>query len=179
MKRLATIAVALIAVCVLASSAFAQMDKIANLDIKAIQKLQFEEKDKDLIAKNVVVFANGGDSEVKLRNATFKVSLKSGGKTIPMGEGPIEELVFPAGTEEGPAELTKEMVLKVGPKNEETIQRLISLFNVIGDPASKFTMVLEGTSEVGFKAERGWIYQKGITVELEFQPSIQREVLFK
>ena len=179
MKRLATIAVMLLAVCVLTNSAFAQMDKIANLDIKAIQKLQFEEQGKDLVAKNVLVFANAGDSEIKLRNANFKVSLKSGSKTIPMGEGLVEELVFPAGTAEEPAEPTKEMVLTVGPKNDETVSRLISLFNVIGDPASKFTMVLEGTSEVGFKAERGWIYQKGITVELEFQPSIQREVLFK
>jgi len=178
MKKLAIVAIAFAGICVLTQGAFAQMDKIANLDIKAIQKLQFEEKGKDLIARNVLVFSNAGDSEVKLRNATFKVSLKSGDKTIPMGEGLVEELVLPAGTAEEPAELTKEMVLTVGPKNDETVSRLIALFNVIGDPTSKFTMILEGTSEVGFKGARGWIYQKGITVELEFQPSIQREVLF-
>ena len=178
MKRIATVVIALVGVMVLTQGALAQMDKIANLDIKAIKKLQFEEKGKDLVAKNVLVFSNAGDSEVKLRNAKFKVSLKTKAGTIPMGEGLVDELLLPAGTAEEPAELTKEMVLKVGPKDEETIQRLISLFNVIGDPATSFTMVLEGTSEVGFKAARGWIYQKGITVELEFQPSIQREVLF-
>ena len=90
-----------------------------------------------------------------------------------MGEGFVAELLFPAGTAEEPGEITKEMVLKVGPKDEETIQRLISLFNVIGDRACMFTMMLEGTSEVGFKAERGWIYQKGITVELEFEQSVR------
>jgi hypothetical protein len=168
----------------IAGNASAQMDNIAKLDIKAIKKMEFVEKGKDLVVKNTLVFANAGATEVKLRNAEFKVSLKSADKVIPMGIGKIDELVFPAATKgEGdaltPSELVKELEIKVGPKDDETIQKLISMFNLIGDPATAFTLMLEGTSEVGAKGEKGWIYQKGITVELEFQPSIQREVLFK
>jgi hypothetical protein len=160
------------------------MDQIGKLDIKTIKKMEFSEKGKDLVAKNVLVFANAGASEVKLRNAEFKVSLKSAGKVIPMGVSRIDELVFPAAAkgQDGalaPSELVKEMEIKVGPKDDETVAKLIAMFNVIGDPATTFTLMLEGTSEVGTKSEKGWIYQKGITVELEFQPSIQREVLFK
>jgi len=179
MSRLAKAAIALVGILVVAQGAFAQMEKIGDIDIKAIKKMQFVEQGTNLMAKNVIVFSNCGDSEVKLRNCDYKVSLKTDGGTIKMGKGTFEELVLPAGTADAPSETTEEALLTVGPMNTETIQRLIALFNVIGDPAKKFTMVLEGTSEVGLKGKRGWIYQKGITVELEFQPSIQREVLFE
>lgn len=184
MKRCVLTAMILAVGTLIVGNASAQMDQIGKLDIKAIKKMEFAEKGKDLVAKNVLVFANAGPSEVKLRNAEFKVSLKSADKVIPMGVGKIAELVFPAATKgEGdaltPSELVQEMEIKVGPKDDETIAKLIAMFNVIGDPGTAFTLMLEGTSEVGAKSEKGWIYQKGITVELEFQPSIQREVLFK
>jgi len=164
-------------------NATAQMAQMDKLDIKAVKKMEFVEKGSDLFAKNTLLFSNSGDAEVKLRNGEFKVSLKSGDKIIPMGVSKIAEMVFPAATKDGdtvrPAELSMEMEMKVGPRNEETTQKLIAMFNVIGDPGSQFTLVLEGTSEVGAKTGKGWVYQKGITVEFEFQPSIQREVLFK
>jgi hypothetical protein len=184
MKRYLLTAVTIAVGMMIVGNASAQMDKIAKLDIKAIKKMQFVEKGKDLVAQNVLVFSNAGDSDVKLRNAEFKVSLKSADKVVPMGVGKLAELVLPAAKKgEGdaltPSELVQEMEIKVGPKDDETIQKLITMFNIIGDPGTTFTLVLEGTSEVGAKSEKGWIYQKGITVELEFQPSIQREVLFK
>jgi len=40
-------------------------------------------------------------------------------------------------------------------------------------------VVLEGTGEIGTKVERGWIYYAGMKAELEFIPTIQREILFK
>jgi len=191
MKHVAVVGMVLF----LARGAFAQMDKVAKLDITAIKTMRFEERGADLMAKTGLVFSNAADSEIKLRNGEFRISVKSVDraaadrnappKTTPIGTGKLEELVFPAASRvEGgaskPGQLLKEMEIKVGPRDDKTtMQRLIALFNIVGDPASTFTLILEGTCEVGIKAEKGWIYQSGITVELEFQPSIQREVLFK
>ena len=60
----------------------------------------------------------------------------------------------------------------------ETMQRVIGMFNVIGNPMANFSMLLNGEGEVGVKAKKGWIYQSGITVEWVFTPKVQKEVLF-
>ena len=41
-------------------------------------------------------------------------------------------------------------------------------------------MILTGSTEIGVKAKRGWIYQGRVQLEdFTFHPTIQREVLFK
>lgn len=157
----------------------AQMDVVASMDIKAIKSMRFEDAGNKLVCKSGIVFVNSSEKEAKLRNAEFQTSFKSADGEIFLGTGKLAELVLPAGKADAPAELEQEMTIEVGPKNDDTYGRLIAIFNLIGDPAANFTLLLNGTSEVGAKTEKGWIYQKGIGVELEFTPSIQREVLFK
>ena len=175
MKTLAKVlSVGLMAI-LLVQGAYAQVESVGKLDIKAIKKMQFTEQGKDLIADTVLVFVNNGDKETRLRTATFNVSVKSGDQVTPMGVGTIAELTFPAGTADAPGELVKEMPIKVGPKNDETIQRLLALFNVFGDPSIKFSLLLAGDCEVGVPVgDKGWAYQK-VSLEMEFEPTFQPE----
>lgn len=157
----------------------AQMNEIAQMNIKAIKKMNFVDGGKNINLTNTIVFANAATTEIKLRNPEFKISLKSDVGSILIGTGTVPEILFPAATAEQPeAEVTQEITVTVGPKDEDTIMRLITLFNALGDPEAEFTLLLEGTTEVGVKNDKGWVYQKGISVEFEFEPSIQREVLF-
>jgi hypothetical protein len=56
---------------------------------------------------------------------------------------------------------------------------MLTLSNLMGDPAYRFTMALKGSSEVGMQVEKGWISQPGMLADLKFVPEIQREVLFR
>jgi len=184
MKRFVVAVVSLVVGTMIVGEAFAQAEAIGKLDIKAIKKMQFVEKGKDLYANNVIVFVNAGNTEARLRNAKFDVSLRSGDELIPMGSGTIADLTLPAaskveGSDElAPSELVKEMPVLVGPKNDATIERLLRLFNVFGDPSVEFALVLVGECELGVPmGDKGWVYQKGIGVELEFKPTILPEYL--
>jgi len=97
-----------------------------------------------------------------------------------LGTTQYEELVFPA-SEDGNEKLNEEILdVYVGKNEADTITRLIKLFNLIANPDSEFEMILSGTTIVGTRARRGWIYQGSIEIEdFVFYPTIQREVLFK
>ncbi|MGB3975371.1 MAG: hypothetical protein WBM02_00930 [bacterium] len=170
--------------CMIAgSTAFAQIEQLSKLDIKAIQKMQFIETGTSVMMKNVFVFVNKGLTDVKLRNAEFEVSLKTDDKEFYIGKGKFDELVFQAAEQKEdsivPYEFKPELEIKIGPKNDETTQKLMTLFNIIGNPDVSFTLLLKGTSEVGLKGEKGWLYQTGFAVEFEFKPKYQRTVLFE
>lgn len=160
----------------------AQIEQVNKLDIQAIKKMQIYERNNMWYAVTTMIFVNAAETEIKLRNAEFNASLDSDYGIIKLGKTYLKEMnMAPAMVEDGkmvPAEIPKEIVVEVGPDCPDTTIRLIKLFNVMGDPAVNFKMLLKGTSEVGLRGKRGWIYQKGISVDFTFNPTIQREVLF-
>jgi len=198
MKRKPTFSAVLLllALSAFSGSVFAQANLAAKLDVKSIKSIQFAVRGNTLYADTIMIVTNSAENELKLRKINFTVQMKSGDLQIPMGtaetskifqlvkdeEGKIirkpDEILFGVGSTQKPTEVVLELQIKVGPTNLETMQRLIGMFNVVGNPMANFSMLLNGKGEVGVKAKKGWIYQSGISVEWVFTPKVQKEVLF-
>jgi len=157
------------------------IETVDQLDIKAIKSISLIQHKDEFRAAVVVQFSTTAESALKFRKANFVITLDDGkGQPILLGHTESEEMLFPA-SKDGIETLTEETLNVFVGKNEiDTINRLIQLFNLIGNPDAEFTMRLSGTTEVGTRARRGWIYQGEIEIEeFTFHPTIQREVLFK
>ncbi|KHD11479.1 hypothetical protein PN36_30530 [Candidatus Thiomargarita nelsonii] len=157
------------------------LEVVDQLDIKAIKSIKFKQTDEEFRADVVVQFSTSAKSAIKFRNANFLITFKDDkDNEVYLGTTQSEELFFPA-SEDGTEKLKEEnLAVYVGKNDLDTITRLIKIFNLIGNPESEFTMILSGTTQVGTKARRGWIYQGRVEIEdFSFHPTIQREVLFK
>ncbi len=181
MKAFVRIAVCLLVGISLAGGlALAQGADVGKLDIQAIKSLQVRVEDRNYVSDAVVIISNGGDKAIRLRNFNFDVQFKGDSATVPFGKAPMKEAVdVPKAVDGKASTVTAKIVSVVGPTNDETVGRLIQLFNFVGNPECKLVLVLNGEGEVGIQLEnRGWAYQT-VKLELEFTPTIQREVLFK
>ena len=157
------------------------MELVDQLDIKAIKSIKLKQTEQEFRADVVVQFSTLAKAAIKFRQADFIIIFQDEkGNKIYLGTTHSEELLFP-GSKTGTEKLIEiKLDVYVGKNNLKTLTRLIELFNLIGNPDSEFTMILSGTTEVGTKAKRGWIYQGRIEIEdFTFHPTIQREVLFK
>ncbi len=157
------------------------LELVDKLDIKAIKSINLIQTEEEFRATVVVQFSTSADTAFKFKKANFTITFKdSNGTEINLGTTQYEELVFPA-SEDGNEKLNEERLdVYVGKNEADTITRLIKLFNLIANPDSEFEMILSGTTIVGTRARRGWIYQGSIEIEdFVFYPTIQREVLFK
>jgi hypothetical protein len=157
------------------------LEIVDKLDIKAIKSINLKQTDDDFRANVVVQFSTSAKAAIKFRKTDFIITFQDDkGTEVYLGTTQSEELFFPASSD-GSEKLKEEKLdVYVGKNDLDTISRLIRLFNLIGNPDSEFTMILSGTTEVGTKARRGWIYQGRIEIEdFSFHPTIQREVLFK
>ena len=160
-----------------AATAFGQSIDVTKLDMRSVQSIRLIDKGKEYYSETVVVFVNSSTNEMRIRNMTVKVSLKGEGPEVPLGETVVSEETLPPGGEGKQVRL----MLYVGLKEEETFSRLLKIFNLLGNPATdpELRMFVRGEGEAGQKGGRGWFYQKGIGLDLEFKPEMQRVVLFK
>jgi len=157
------------------------LDIIDKVDIKAIRSINLIKHEQDYRAMVVVQFSTTATSSLKFKECDFKLSFRESEKMeIFLGTTQPKEILFPA-SETGQAILVeKQLEVMVGKNETATVERLIELFNLIGNPKSQFAMIISGTTEIGAKARRGWIYQGRVKLEdFIFYPTIQREVLFK
>ncbi len=173
--------VSLFIFCFCVQVSLAQGPDLAALDIGAIKSLQVSEDDSGYYSNVEVLIQNKGNKPLKLKNTNFEVKFREDQKVLPLGIAEIDELIVPPSTEEtsSSGEIAVELNVKIGPKDNKTVERLLHLFNIVGNPSNSLIMVLEGTGEFGTKVENGWIYHTGMKAELEFVPTIQREILFK
>ncbi|NJO16619.1 MAG: hypothetical protein HC877_13010 [Thioploca sp.] len=163
------------------SYAALSLDIINHIDIKAIKSINLQKVNNEFKAEVVVQFSTSAEAAVKFKQADFVITFTNGkDQKIHLGTTQPAEILFPA-SDSGHEELTEtKLEVLVGEDNLETINRLVKLFNLIGNPNSEFAMILTGSTEVGVKAKRGWIYQGRVQLEdFTFHPTIQREVLFK
>ncbi len=154
---------------------------IDQLDIKAIKSINLKQTENEFRAIVIVQFSTSAETALKFKNANFNLTFKDGNNPeIYLGNTKPKEILFPA-SRDGSKKLTeKKLDVFVGKNEFQTVTRLIQLFNLIGNPDSEFQMILSGTTEIGIKAKRGWIYQGEVQIEdFTFYPTIQREVLFK
>ncbi len=157
------------------------LEIVDKIDIKAIKSINLNQTDEEFRAVVIVQFSTAAEVALKFRKANFVITFKNDkGTEIYLGTTQPETIFFPA-CENGTEKLIEEELdVYVGKNDLDTISRLISMFNLIGNPNSGFAMILSGTTEIGSKARRGWLYQGRIEIEdFTFHPTIQREVLFK
>jgi hypothetical protein len=157
------------------------LELVDQLDIKAIKSIHLKKTEQEFRADVVVQFSTFANAAMKFRQADFIIIFKDEkGKDIYLGTTHSDEILFPSSNNGTEKLIEIKLDVYVGKNNIKTLTRLIEMFNLIGNPDSEFTMILSGTTEVGTKAKRGWIYQGRVGIEdFTFHPTIQREVLFK
>jgi len=170
-----------ICLCLGIQTSIAQGPELGALDIVAIKSIQVNDDKSGYYSEVVVVLQNSSVKPLKLKNINFDVRFRERDKIIPFGTAPLKEIIIPPRSEgsSSAGQVNAKLRVKIGPKEKKTIGFLIQLFNIIGNPSNSLVMILEGTGEVGTKIDKGWIYHTGMKAELEFVPTIQREILFK
>jgi hypothetical protein len=157
------------------------IDIVDKLDIKAIKSISIKKTDDALKANLIVKFSTTAKMELKFRNTNFKIVFKDDNdQSIYFGSTKSELFILPPSKNGNLTFKEQKLEVYIGKNDTETMNRLIDLFNIIANPETDFQMIISGTTEVGTKVKRGWIYQGQVEIEnFTFYPTIQREVLFK
>ncbi|WP_069472123.1 hypothetical protein [Candidatus Marithrix sp. Canyon 246] len=157
------------------------IDIVDKIDINAIKSISLKKTDDAFKANLIVKFSTTAKMELKFRNTNFKITFKDDNdKSIYFGSTKSELFILPPSKNGNLTFKEQKLEVYIGKNDTKTMDRLIDLFNVIANPETDFEMIISGTTEVGTKAKRGWIYQGQVEIEnFTFYPTIQREVLFK
>jgi len=154
---------------------------LGNLTISAIKKMQVMRDPTACRMEVVAIVSNENAESMKLRNGSFEVSFHRPGGSITLGTAQIREQEVYG--KNAPQQGTTVMNLNVyvGPNNDESVNRLIAVFNIVGNPDARLEMIVKGLSEVGLQLPKGWVFARDLKaeVELRFTPAIQREILLK
>lgn len=157
------------------SQVYGQVVDTRKIDIKAIQSIQYYQKDNAFRAKVTVIFSNASESDVKLDNGDFMVGVSTKNKkAVHLGRGEVNDLIIPS-----KAQKTYTLDLFVGYDGQDSISRMMQIFNIIGDPKQKPIMELKGECGFGAKERRGWTTSNSVSIDWQFTPRIQDEVLFQ
>jgi len=200
---------ALITAIAFTSVAFAQgIDLAEKVRFAAIKSIQYTRRGGHFEAEVQIVFENANDRDIRLRNGVFTVGVKRTKasplwpvppETVPveeeLGKGTIEEVILPAAGGKGNSTETPAsgaladgknvsqtrvtMRVSLGKEIEATLDRLMRVHNILGDPNSGLRMTLRGEAEFGARTPNGWISHKNVAVELEFKPRVTNEVLIE
>ena len=205
-KLLTTVILAMIATsAVFAQGGIELAEKVR---FAAIKSIQYQRRNSSFEAEVQIIFENSSDRAIRIRNGNFIVGVKRTKasslwpvppETVPLeeelGKGTIENIVLPAAggkanTTESPAagalsdgknvSQTKVIMrITLGRESEPTLERLMRVNNIMGDPDSGLRMTLRGEAEFGAQTANGWISHRNVAVELEFKPRVTNEVLIE
>jgi len=167
----------------------ADVDKLGKVSLAAVNWLQVITTNDLYVAHVEITFQNHNTNALKLRHGNFQTRIGPESKPVEAGQASLPELEIPGakiGKGRAAPPITAGTVAKrieviLGPKNDQTVEKIVRLLNVIGDTTRDVVMGLKGTTEVGIQVADGWVFKQGdaYEVELKFKPSIKREVLFK
>lgn len=177
------------------------------LGLNATKSLRIFSENGDYGCNAVLRLSNAGDRGLRLRAGTFRLTLEAekpvdgkeaeeapsvvtgeDGKRysrphVPVGVGIADDIVlWGANDPEKPTVREAELTFHIGPKQDETVERLIGIFNIIADPDYQLTMRMNGTAQLWAETRTangsgGWAYVRDVKVELYFKPALQRELL--
>jgi hypothetical protein len=184
------------------------IDLAEKVRFSAIKSIQYNRRNNSFEAEVQIIFENSSDRNIRIRNGNFAVGVKRTKasplwpvppETVPveeeLGKGTIEQVVLPAAggkanSTESPAagalsegknisQTKVTMRITLGRESEPTLERLMRVNNILGDPDSGLRMTLRGEAEFGAQTPNGWISHKNVSVELEFKPRVTNEVLIE
>lgn len=184
------------------------IDLAEKVRFSAIKSIQYQRRNNSFEAEVQIIFENSSDRNIRIRNGNFTVGVKRTKasplwpvppETVPveeeLGKGTIEQVILPAAggkanSTESPAagalsdgknvsQTKVAMRITLGRESEPTLERLMRVNNILGDPDSGLRMTLRGEAEFGAQTPNGWISHKNVSVELEFKPRVTNEVLIE
>ena len=190
---IAALAVSLLALTPRTTLAQSDIEKIGQIKMVSINKLQIVANNDEYLANITVTFINNSTNAIKLKDGRFDTSLASTNSQIDAGPAVLSELVIPAarpgagggffghGTAATPGLVEQVISVDLGARNPETMEKIIKLVNLMGDTSADMNMNLKGTTQIGVQINDGWVFRgnDSYTVELKFVPTVKREVLFR
>ena len=149
-------------------------DTVSNIEITALRSLQIAQSNDLYYIQVIVELRNRNPYSIRLRNAELNLRIKRYLEEIPLGKAASVDLEMPGNTT---TDLT--LMVEAGDKSQETLKRLFAVFNAVSNPAVVPTVFLAGTSDVGFRDRRGWVYENKFEIDFMFRPEVKRRFLMK
>jgi hypothetical protein len=152
--------------------------KLGSISVVSIDRMSLTNNGSAYMVVVEITFKNQNADPIRFRNANFDVSLNSlhpdgTNELVHLGPSKLAEVVLPIGS------TNATFNIQMGPTNDGTTARLLQLFNAVGDPSNKVSLLLQGSSALDLKNLYGWIGDDKLWhVDLTFNPNIQRPVLF-
>jgi hypothetical protein len=165
---------------------------VGKMEIVSVNKMIIETVDDGYVLRVGLTFQNGNPEAYKLRQGVFTTKAiakhweqgteKPEVTSLEIGQGTLEQLELP-GTADKTAKgkTTAEIVVRQGAKDPATTERIIALWNLVGNAENQISLSLVGSAQIGQEVSRGWVFEgnKAYDVELTFVPKLQRKVLFE
>lgn len=187
---------ALIATAAIAALNTAKADfspyMVDKVSIVSVDKMTIQTNDDQYQLRVGLTFQNENPTACKLRKGSFRTvaigkHLASDSKSavtnnLEIGQGEINDLVLPGSDgKDNKGITTAELIVDLGHQDADTMARIISLWNLVGNTDNQVSLFLDGTAEVGAQLKNGYVFPLGAPyeVELTFQPKLQRSVLFQ
>lgn len=184
---------ALFLISMLSINSFADMELVKKVDIYAVNSMVFEtrtdESDEVLWCILEVTFQSSYESDVRLTNTNFKIMVNHyTAETLYvedyLGVGVNQEIYIKSNGSEStndPSLTSQFLNIRVGSKNNpETIDRVLNIVNKIGQPRLQKRIIISGSCDLGAKIDdRGWATAETVSVDFEFKPKLQDEVLMQ
>ena len=172
---------------VLTASAEIDTTKLGRIELASVQRPEVVTAGGKYLLRIDVTFRNRNVESLKLRNATFRLAACPGqseaAARLDVGKGWVSELILPGtGAKPGASGVAAvQLTIEVGPKTEETSDRLFELLNLLAKPDAAALVNLRCTSEVGLELPRGWAYEVGkiYEVEMGLEPQVGHVVPLK
>ncbi len=157
--------------------------KLGNVSLVSVDRMSLTNNGSAYWVAVDITFQNLNADPLRFRNADLEVSISSvrpdgTSEQIDLGPSHLDKVVVPGGTTNAPGTVIATANILMGPTNDATTARLVQLFNGVGDPGNKVSLLLKGASALDLKHPAGWIGDGNrLQVDLTFTPTLQRNVL--
>lgn len=160
---------------------------LGNVDVYGIKKFEIkstvdEHNERDFTLYLAATTTNANPESLKLRNGEFEVIFQGqDGRPLLLGRTKVAEHVMSGKTGNQAGRDEMGMNVRLGPRDQETVQKILEIINIIGNPDAVVRILIRGKAEVGMKLPRGWVYEQGkkFEIELVFTPEKQRDWVLK
>lgn len=186
-------------ICLSFSMSNIAQSAIDLVDIRAVKSIAINEimidDQIELVAYVLVEFINANPTRVKISDGAFDISFSQEGKSRQnFGKTNADITIPPATLKDSnkppapdniiPATLEHRLEVRLGKADDtSTIERLVKLFNMVGNTDQNINMHLAGDADFGIEssgatARTGYAFSN-MRINFDFVPNRQRSVVFE
>jgi hypothetical protein len=158
--------------------------KLGSVSLVSVDRMSLTNNGSAYVVAVDITFQNLNADPLRFRKADLEVSISSvrpdgTSELVDLGPSHLTEVVVPGGTANAPGTVIATANILMGSTNDATTVKLLQLFNAVGDPADKVSLLLKGASAIDVKLTSGWLGEENrrFEVDLAFKPTLQRNVL--